>query len=794
MSACFDTIRVLVRRYKSELIKTTGDGALLLFEEPVEAVRFGLEFNKVVARLQLGDDDPAKFRVGIHHGEVVLQDGDAFGHAVNVAARIETQAVPGGCIVSQAVRLLLNKCTDYTFEPVGAPALKNISERIPIFRVVDSELPQAISPLSIPILQTVGGVQFSRDERMVPLALGKKQLGILGYLALCNGHSETFDRLISLIWPDKNRSSAKRLLWESLQRIDKSLPVELSRAVSRESNSISLDNTHLRTDLDNVKSSIRRGVVPKLLYIDPDWSNKILVGLDGLSPLYDSWLHVSREECRMRVLSLLQHLIENIAPATTEASNAADAVLLLEPGNEIASSVRIRNLAAQGNREGALTEFDRLRLHLSSRYNIGPSEIVLSAIQSVRSQFVQSLSASPALRSRPRRLLRIGLAQFSDETGNSDHRCAAFREDLLTNLTRIREWSVLDSKHLTEPDGGESTRSPDYRIEGTPVSQSGDIGLSITLRDCASLRIIWSDQVSVSIEKWTERQRILIAKIAATIDSYVSADRLSRVIPDSIGELTSHDEWLRGNQLFMRWAPEEAETARQIFEEIIAIDAGYAPAYSSLAGIYMVEHVIWPGRLRTRKTSLKAERLASKAVELDPMDARNHRAMAWAAAMNGSFDRASLHLDLCMSLNPNSPANLSSCAMGYAWLGDGRKAEAVINRLLTISRNLAGWMWGYLASSYFFLGQMEDALEAAELSGDAIVDNQGWTAAILAHMGREEEAAAAFQRLVIDVSPNWVGEDVVGNESVLEWLSSSYPIRRDKDRAALVDSLRLAAL
>ena len=158
--------------------------------------------------------------------------------------------------------------------------------------------------------------------------------------------------------------------------------------------------------------------------------------------------------------------------------------------------------------------------------------------------------------------------------------------------------------------------------------------------------------------------------------------------------------------------------------------------------------------------------------------------------MIGAFERASVHLDLCLSLNPNSQANLGSCAMGFSWFGERERAESLVTRLLAISHNLPGWIWGYLASVHFFSGRLEEALKAAELSGRSIVDNQGWTAAILARMGRIEEAGDAFNRLLSDVSRNWVGKQPPKPGDVYEWLSQAYPIRNDSDRSLLSDSLR----
>jgi adenylate cyclase len=95
-----------VKRHRGRLVKTTGDGFLLAFASAVDAVRCAVEMQSGMAQrnVELAPDSRMDFRVGINVGDMVEEDGDLFGDAVNVAARLEAIAEPGGICISERVR------------------------------------------------------------------------------------------------------------------------------------------------------------------------------------------------------------------------------------------------------------------------------------------------------------------------------------------------------------------------------------------------------------------------------------------------------------------------------------------------------------------------------------------------------------------------------------------------------------------------------------------------------------------------------------------------------------------
>jgi adenylate cyclase len=123
--------------HRGRIVKTTGDGLLVEFASVVDAVRSAVEMQRAMAQRNT-DIPPARrieFRIGIHQGDIVVEDGDIFGDGVNLAARLEGLADPGGICISGRVHADVAGKLDVGFEDLGEQQLKNISRPVRVFRV-----------------------------------------------------------------------------------------------------------------------------------------------------------------------------------------------------------------------------------------------------------------------------------------------------------------------------------------------------------------------------------------------------------------------------------------------------------------------------------------------------------------------------------------------------------------------------------------------------------------------------------------------------------------------------------
>src|ERR671936_545337 len=132
-----ELIDPVIAKTRGRIIKTTGDGLLVEFHSVVDAVQCANEIQQRMARRN-ADVSAARaiqFRIGINLGDVIVEDDDIFGNGVNVAARLEALAEPGGICVSAAVRDQVGERLEIAFEDIGEQTVKNIARPIRVYRV-----------------------------------------------------------------------------------------------------------------------------------------------------------------------------------------------------------------------------------------------------------------------------------------------------------------------------------------------------------------------------------------------------------------------------------------------------------------------------------------------------------------------------------------------------------------------------------------------------------------------------------------------------------------------------------
>src|SRR5215472_14274537 len=127
-----------IAEHRGRIVKTTGDGLLVEFASVVDALRCAAETQAAMAESNAGvpPDNRIEFRIGINMGDIVVEDGDIFGDGVNVAARLEGLAEPGGICVSARVQEDAAGKLDLAFEDIGEQQLKNIARPIRVYRVM----------------------------------------------------------------------------------------------------------------------------------------------------------------------------------------------------------------------------------------------------------------------------------------------------------------------------------------------------------------------------------------------------------------------------------------------------------------------------------------------------------------------------------------------------------------------------------------------------------------------------------------------------------------------------------
>lgn len=156
----FELFRALTGDYGGEVVNVSGDGILALFDSPELAVRFAVQVqNEFRDQAVWSEGDPILFRIGIATGEVKENHGIYQGHCVNVAARLQTMAEPGGVMVTRPVVDATRDMAEVGFRPMGRPALKNLARPIEVFALTSMPGRPADAPAELRPLPEAGPAQ-----------------------------------------------------------------------------------------------------------------------------------------------------------------------------------------------------------------------------------------------------------------------------------------------------------------------------------------------------------------------------------------------------------------------------------------------------------------------------------------------------------------------------------------------------------------------------------------------------------------------------------------------------------
>lgn len=185
-----DIMKDLCEKHEGQVLKTTGDGLLMFFSSAVQAVACAQAIQKGFAEMEkkLSAKNALQHRIGIHLGDVFVSETDVMGDGVNIAARIQAEAAPGGICISQTVYDVVKNRLEIKTTFLGPRELKNIREAVPVYRILLAAQ-GADAPATTTAVKAAGGLP--RWAKITLYVLGALVLlGILGRAAKKNRKPE----------------------------------------------------------------------------------------------------------------------------------------------------------------------------------------------------------------------------------------------------------------------------------------------------------------------------------------------------------------------------------------------------------------------------------------------------------------------------------------------------------------------------------------------------------------------------------------------------------------------------
>jgi adenylate cyclase len=158
-----------IAKHRGRIVKTTGDGMLVEFASAVDAARCAVEVQRGMAgeNTEVPQAKRIEFRIGIHLGDIIIDDNDIFGDGVNIAARLESIAVPGGISISRAVHDQVRDRINVCFDDKGEIALKNIARPVQVFAISGAKeskttvSPESKAALALPDKPSIAVLPFT---------------------------------------------------------------------------------------------------------------------------------------------------------------------------------------------------------------------------------------------------------------------------------------------------------------------------------------------------------------------------------------------------------------------------------------------------------------------------------------------------------------------------------------------------------------------------------------------------------------------------------------------------------
>ena len=180
-----------IEEHRGRIFKTTGDGMLAEFPSVVDAVRCAVETQRGIIGRNAAEPEERRitFRIGLNLGDVIIDGDDIYGDGVNIAARLETLAEPGGICVSRVVRDQIRGKLSYAFEDLGEQNVKNIARPVHAFAMSTAAV--ATTPL-VPVLRS----------RPVRRSLRRRIIAASAIGMMCFGSAAWW------VWPHRNSRTA----------------------------------------------------------------------------------------------------------------------------------------------------------------------------------------------------------------------------------------------------------------------------------------------------------------------------------------------------------------------------------------------------------------------------------------------------------------------------------------------------------------------------------------------------------------------------------------------------------
>jgi TolB-like protein/Flp pilus assembly protein TadD len=670
-------------------------------------------------------------------------------------------------------------------------------------------------------LSVLGRFEARLPSGEIALLPTRKTETLLTYIALVPGpHSR--DQLMNLLWSERAEPQARNSLRQALNALKKlfdavdAQPLHIGRmTVFLANESIEIDAVRLQNLLDE-RTPLATAEATRL------YRGEFLEGIVVRDANGEEWLEANRGHFRKLAVHALASEVDfqHELGALGKAVESAERLINLDPLNEAAWQKLMRIHAARGDRNHALMAYKRCCEVLNKELGIEPAEQTTRLQASIRdgsavvSDDTADIEAENSSASLPAAAAQkpfnmgekpaiavLPFLNMSDDPGQ-EYFSDGITEDIITGLSRFRELFVIargsafafkgQPVDVTEVAEKLGVR---YVLEGSVRKAGERVRITTQLSDAAAGNHLWVESYDRVLEDVFAVQDDVAQKIISTLAVRLGEESRKRAMRKSANNLSAYECYLRGKHHFPNWqgGQENILQARGMFEQALALDPNYAPAYSGLAETWLAE--CWsswtPDHDAAADNSFDC---ASKAVALDNRDSHGHIVLACALLfVKGNFELAELEIQKALDLNPNDYWNY--CLKTEFSMCNGDFEESIYSGNEAIQRNpfLPDSCLRSMGYSEYFAQRYENAIKTFARLSEPGLDVQACIAACFAQLGRVEDAASAAAKFR-ELAMAKLDDRSWDAEGWLAYWASLFTFKDPGQLSRLVDGLGKAGL
>lgn len=645
------------------------------------------------------------------------------------------------------------------------------------------------------VLQSQSGKKLTVPSR--------KGQALIAILAMSGGQPVSRERITGLLWSDRGEQQARSSLRQALTELRRLLPDLDPPLLRTDRDTVYMELDAIEVDTLTFDRLVEEGAPGALAAAIDLYRGDFLENIGVQDPAFDDWLRYERQRLREHAAQTLSQLLDHQAAHDTERAIAtARRLVRFDPVREDAHRALMRLLADKGDRTLALKQYHTCREVLAAELGVSPDSETERLAEEIRTG-VQGRGAAkasepghPAPTSEPLPVPdrpSIAVLPFTNMSGDPEQEYFSdgITEDIITSLSRI-SWLFVIARHSSF---AFKERAVDVRqvseelgaryvLEGSVQKAAKKVRVTAQLIDAQSSAHLWVGRYDRDLDDIFAVQDEIVGSIVHALgaaDGVLEKSERQRSLETQVKNLTAYDCYLQGRDQFERKYDKNFEAAEALFREAIALDTGFARAYSALAWLHFLQFKLL--RIESfEDIRQKALDLALHSLRLDRNDYRAHWVLGYLYTCEGKHAQGLAQFDRALTINPNDANVLVWSAEGLIY--SGRMEDALERcqraiRLNPICPDFYHWLLGF---SYFHLGRYEDALTALERMTEPQFARR-LLAATYAHLDRLEEARSEADEYM-RVDPDF---------SITAWAKTEY-YADPQELQRYTDGLRKAGL